>query len=90
MKSAGGFDYVKYPGIAELYYLSCFKVDEMIMLTALECSFKLSDILAKLMFCYQITVEKQFNSIVQRCPAYTVILVLHENVKGLYIEMPAS
>src|SRR4030042_2359982 len=59
----------------------------MVVLTALECSFKLGNVLSKLMLDDQITIEQQLNGIVQCSPAHPVILVLHENIKRFNIEV---
>src|SRR5664279_5378305 len=51
-------------GIAEFYNLTCFNINEMIMLATLVCSFKLGNVFSELMFYYQVTVEQQLNCII--------------------------
>ena len=75
------------PRIAEFNNPACFNVDKMIMLSALISPFKLSNIFSELMLDYQITIKKKLNSIIKSGPAYTVVFVLHENIKCLNIKM---
>ena len=87
MQFACRFDDLTYPRIAELDHLSCFHIDKMVVLAALECSFKLGYVLPELMFCNKIAVEEKLNCVVECCSAYPVVLVLHENIKRFYIKM---
>ena len=82
--------YFMYPGITELNNFSCFKVDKVIVLSALIGSFKLRYVLSKLMLNYQITVEEEFNCIVKCCPANPVILIFHKNVQRFNIKVAGS
>ena len=46
------------PGIAEFNNFSGFNVNKVIVLSALVGPFKLSNVLAELMFNYQITIQQ--------------------------------
>ena len=58
MQFAGSIDYFMDPGIAEFNNLPCFNINQMIMLTALVCSFKLSNVFSKLVLDNKIAVEQ--------------------------------
>lgn len=47
-------------------------------------------VLAKLVAPYQATFQQQFYSVVKRSAAYTVVFILHFNIKGFYIKMFAA
>jgi hypothetical protein len=81
VKTAGCADYLLYPWIAKLNYLPRLYVDKMIMLAALVSTLKLRNILPELMFDHEVAIEEQFNCIIQRCPAYPIVLVFHENIE---------
>ena len=76
-----------YPGIAEFNYPAGFNINNMIMLAALICSFKLCNVLTELVLDDKAAVKKQFNCVVKCSPAYPVILILHEDIKGFNVEM---
>ena len=61
---AGSINNFIYPGVAELNNFTCFNINKMIVLSALVCSFKLGNILSKLMLNDQITIEQQLNGII--------------------------
>ena len=90
MQLTGSVNYFMNSGIAELYYFTCFNIDQMIVLAALVCSFELGNILSKLMFNNEITIQEQFNSIIKSGSAHPVIFILHKNIERLYIEMSQS
>ena len=46
------------PGIAKLDNFPCFNINQMIVLSALVCSFKLGNILSELMLYNQIAIEQ--------------------------------
>ena len=50
--------------IAEFNNFPCFNINQMIMLSALVCSFKLSNVFTELMFDNKIAVKKKFNCII--------------------------
>ena len=52
------------PGIAEFDDFPGFNINKMIVLAALIGFFKLSNVLAELMFDDQIAIEEQFNGII--------------------------
>ena len=58
MKFAGGINNLMDSWIAELDNFSCFDINKMIVLAALIGSFKLGDILTKLMLYHQVAVEQ--------------------------------
>lgn len=76
------------PGITKLDDISGVHIDEVVMLHAVVCLFELGDVLAELVLDHQVTVQQEFNGVVQGGPADAVILVLHEDVEGLDIEVP--
>lgn len=73
--------YALYPWIAKFDHFSCVCKDNMIVLPVKIGFFILGLILAKLMFSYQSTIQKQFYSVVERCPAHAVFLIFHFNVE---------
>ena len=95
----GGFEIIQFagrfydivdPGITELNHLSRLNIDQVVMLHAMVGFFELRDVLAELVLDHQIAVQQQFNGIVQGGPADTVVLVLHEDIQRLYIEMTVT
>ena len=52
MQFACRFDDLADPRIAELDHLSRFHIDQVIVLAALECPFKLGNVFSELMLCY--------------------------------------
>src|SRR5690606_3415198 len=75
---AGAPDYVIDPRIAELDHLPRDGVNQMVMMTGFVCLFILGLVMAELMPCHQFAVEQKVNSVVERSPRNTVILVIHE------------
>ena len=84
---AGRFDNLFNAWVAEFYDIPGLHIDQMVMLHAMVGLFKLCDIPAKLMLDHEIAIQKQLNRVIQRGPAYTVVLVLHEYVKRLNIKV---
>ena len=84
---ACGLDNLLDPGVAKLDNIARIHIDQVIVLHAAVSLFKLGDVLAELMFYNQTAVQQQLNGIVKRGPAYPVVLILHENIEGLYIEV---
>ena len=64
MQFAGGVNYLMDSRVAEFNYVTCFNINKMVVLTALVCSFKLSNVFPELMFNNQIAVKQQLNCII--------------------------
>jgi len=79
-----------YPWITEFNNFTTINANHMIMLVVTVRFFKLGHVFTKLMFGHQITGNKQFQCIVHGSPAYSVFLIFHMDVEGLYIEMIVS
>ena len=77
-------------GIAEFNHIACVHVNQVVVLHAPVCLFKLGNVLAKLMLHHQAAIEEQLYGIVQSSPANPVVFVLHEYVEGLNIEVAVS
>jgi hypothetical protein len=73
--------------VTELHHFTTILTYNVIMLTVFVRPFKVCDILAELMLGHQFAIKKYLNGIVERSAAYTVILVLHLNVKRLDIKV---
>lgn len=80
MQFASSFDDLAYSRIAELDHLSCFHINQVIVLAALKCSFKLGYVFPELMLSNEIAVEEKLNGVVEGRPADSVVLVLHEDI----------
>jgi len=63
--------------VAKLEYISRVHQNNMIVLLILVGAFKVSGILAKLMFSNKVTRKQQINSIVERGAGNAVLFVLH-------------
>lgn len=87
VKSACCFNYLLYARITEFNNPACFDIYQMIMLSALVCFFKLSNIFSELVLDDKVTVEKEFNCIVKGCTADPVIFIFHKNIESLDIKM---
>src|SRR5690606_19138032 len=85
---AGAPDYVIDPRIAELDHLPRDGVNQMVMMTGFVCLFILGLVMAELMPCHQFAVEQKVNSVVERSPRNTVILVIHELEERFNIKVP--
>jgi len=90
MQFTGCLDNFTYSRIAKLDNLTCLNINEMVMLSALVSSFKLSNILAKLVLDHKIAFKQKFDSIVKRCTANPVVFILHKNIEGLNIKMAGA
>ena len=54
---AGCFDYFLNTGITKFYHITCFDINEVIVLNALVRFLKLGNIFSKLMFHNQVTIQ---------------------------------
>ena len=79
-----------YPRIGKFYHFPISDINKMVMLFELIGTLKLCTIISELVFGNKVAIEQQFNGIVQGCPADTVLIVLHADVKGFNVEMPFS
>lgn len=84
---AGCFDDLLNPRITEFDHIARIHIDQVVMLHAMVCFFKLCDILSELMFDHEAAVQQQLDSIVQGGPADPVVLILHKDIERLYIEV---
>jgi hypothetical protein len=74
--------------IAEFKHFVAVGANKMVVLLVLIRLLELRLILTELMSRNQIAGEQQFNGIVKRSAAYTVLFILHVHVKRFNIEMP--
>ena len=74
--------------ITEFEHFFAILANKVIVLLVFERFFELRQVLAELVLSNKITGQQKLYRVVKRCPAYTVLLVLHVNVKRLDIEMP--
>ena len=84
---AGCLDDLLDPWIAEVDDIARIHVDKMVVLHATVSFLELGDVLAELMLHHQAAVQQKFNGIVKCGPANPVVLILHEDIEGFYIEM---
>ena len=75
------FFYVLDPRITKFLYLSGICEDDMIVLAIKIGLFILGLVFAKLVFSNQSTLQKEFDGVVECCPAYPVIFVFHGDVQ---------
>ena len=68
-------------GITKFLHLSGICEDDMVMLTIKIGLFVLGLVFAKLVFSHQSALQKEFDSVVECCPAYPVIFVFHGDVQ---------
>lgn len=73
--------------IAEFVNLSRFNINHVIVLLVAVRLFELRHILTELMLAYQVTRQQQLNGVVQRGSTYAVVLIFHQQVQRLHIEM---
>lgn len=73
--------------ITKLNDITGFQIYEVIMLNALISLFKLRYVSSKLMFDHKVTVKKEFNRIIEGCPTYPVVFILHKNIEGFDIKV---
>jgi len=76
-----------YTGIRKLFHSPAFLTNQVFVMLIVKRFFKLSNIIAKLVFDHQFTIQQQINRIIKRCTAHPIILVLHKHIERLYIEM---
>ena len=67
------FFYILDSGITKFLYLSGICEDDMIVLAIKIGLFILGLVFAKLVFSHQSTLQKEFDGVVECCPAYPVI-----------------
>ena len=75
------FFYILDSGITKFLYLSGICEDDMIVLAIKIGLFILCLVFAKLVFSHQSTLQKEFDGVVECCPAYPVIFVFHCDVQ---------
>ena len=75
------FFYVLDSGITKFLYLSGICEDDMIVLAIKIGLFILGLVFPKLVFSYQSTLQKEFDCVVECCPAYPVIFIFHGEVQ---------
>ena len=73
--------------ISELLHFPAYFTYDMFVFPVIICTLELSDIISKLVFDYQFTLQQQIYRIVQCCTADPVIFILHEHVQGFNIKM---
>jgi len=73
--------------ITELDHLAGLRIDQMVMLPAVERFFILGNVPAELMLDHQVAVQKKLYRIVEGGPADLVVLVLHRDIQRFYVEM---
>ena len=74
------FFYVLDSRITKFLYFSGICEDDMIVLAIKIGLFILGLVFAKLVFSHQSTLQKEFDGVVECCPAYPVIFVFHCDV----------
>jgi hypothetical protein len=74
-------------GIAEFKHMFAILADEVIMLAERKGFFKTRSIFSELMTGQKLTVEQQFDRIIDRCPADTVTFCFHVKKKRFNIKM---
>lgn len=79
-----------YTRITELQHLAGIQTYEMIVLAGTETLLELGTVVSKLMFDNQAAGEQKLDSIVKRCPADPVLIVLHPDIETLYVKMPVG
>jgi hypothetical protein len=77
---ACGADNLLDPRITEFDHIARIHIDQVIMLHAVIGFLKLCDVLSELVFYHQVTIEQQFNGVIEGGPADPVVLILHEDV----------
>src|SRR6187399_1503428 len=82
----GCFDLLN-TGITKFNHFSALDTDEMIMLFKPIGFFILGQVLSKLMFSDQFTMEQEFKSIINGCTAYAIVRILHMDIKRFRIEV---
>jgi hypothetical protein len=68
------------PGIAKFDNLVTIGADQVIVLLVTIRFLVLGQVLAKLVLTHQVALHQQVEGVVNRCPAYAVILILHADV----------
>ena len=76
--------------IAELEKPTALGADQVVVLPALVGLLEVRHILPELVLHHQPAIQQELYGIVESCPAHPVILVLHEDVERLDVEMPVA
>jgi len=76
-----------YPRVAKLDHLSRIGHNDVVVLLVEIRFLVVALVLPELVPAYKAALQKQFYRVVQRCTAYTVVLVLHFNIERLNIKM---
>lgn len=76
--------------IAELEKPPALGADQVVVLPALVGLLEVRHILPELVLHHQSAIQQELYGIVERGPAHPVILVLHEDVERLDVEMPIA
>lgn len=82
-----GFLYFMNPGIAIFINPAAGCTYNMVVLLKQIGFLKLRNVFSELMLDNQTAVEQQIHSVIESCPAYAVIVVLHVDIQLLHIEM---
>jgi hypothetical protein len=59
----------------------------MVVLFEFKGTLILGAVVSKLVLGYQVAILQQFNGVIERSTAHPVLVVLHLNVEGLYVEV---
>lgn len=81
---------ILYTGITELHHLVTLCTDQVIMLFVTIRLFVLREVFAKLVFTNQVTFDEKVKRVINRCPAYPVVLVFHADVERFHIKMTVA
>jgi len=76
-----------YPWITELYHFPGIGKDDVVMLSVKVRFLVLRLVLTELMFSDQSGIYQQVDGVIQGSSTYTIVLVLHDDVKRLDIKM---
>ncbi len=74
---AGIFNDFSNAWIVKFHHNTIGNIDQMVMLHGGVCFLKLGDVLPKLVFYNEFTIEQKVDGIVKRCAAHPVIVILH-------------
>lgn len=74
--------------IAKFNHLVAIHTNQVIVVAAGIGFFKLADVLPKLVFGNQKTIDQQIQRIVNRSPADPIVLLFHRDKEAFYIEVP--
>jgi hypothetical protein len=74
--------------VAELDEAPTGSADHMVVLPTPESTFIVGDVASKLVFDQEAAIYEEFEGIVEGCTANATLLVLHEDIEGLHVEVP--